>query len=351
MAAELIGRERAVVLPVRVDPAGVTGPTKREAAGPDWRRSSRGRHVPSRVELTAMQRVAEAGVLLPRFGAVTGWAGLAWERAWWFAGILPDGETPAPVPIALPFRTIRTQPGLHVCNERWSPDDVVVVDGLRITRSARSVVYEMRYAPSPWQAASRLDMAAYHDLVSIAEASVWIDSHPSYTGIEQARQGRHLADENAWSPREHVPRLVWQDAGYPRPLANRPLFDPSGSHLGTPDLVDPRTGVLVEYDGPLHLAAERRTSDLRREHVFREHGLEPVTMVRGDLPDTGPFLARLRAAYLRAERRPAAERRWTLELPPWWVPTFTVEQRRALSDAEKAIWLRHRKPDLLPLAG
>jgi hypothetical protein len=270
---------------------------------------------------------------------------------WWFDGLLSDGVMLAPVPIAMSFRTIRTQPGLHLCNERWSPGDVRVVDGLRVTTPRRSVAYEMRYAASPWQAVSRLDMAAYHDLVSIEEASAWIDSHPSYTGIEQARLGRHLADENAWSPREHLPRLLWEGAGYPRPLTNRPLFDPSGNHIGTPDLIDPRSGVVVEYDGPLHLAAERRTSDLRREHDFREHGLEPVTMVRGDMPDTGPFLARLRAAYQRAERRPASERHWTLELPPWWVPTFTVEQRRALTDAERAIWLRHRQPELLRLAG
>jgi hypothetical protein len=294
--------------------------------------------------------VAEAGVLVPKHGAITGWAALAWLYGWWFDGTLPDGSL-APVAIAMSFRTIRGQPGLLLCNERWTPRDVIVVDGLPITTAARSVAWEMRYAPSPWQAASHLDMAAYHDLVSIEEASAWIDSHPSYTGIEQARLGRHLADENAWSPREHVPRLIWENAGYPRPLTNRPLFNRSGNHIGTPDLIDPRSGVLVEYDGPLHLVAERRTTDLRREHDFREHGLEPVTMVRGDLPDSGPFLARLRAAYLRAEHRPASERRWTLELPSWWVPTFIVEQRRALTDSEKAIWLRHRRPDDLRLAG
>ena len=41
------------------------------------------------------------------------------------------------------------------------------------------------------------------------------------------------------------------------------------------------------------------------------------------------------APYAEAERRPQSERQWTLELPSWWVPTFTVAQRRALSPYER----------------
>jgi hypothetical protein len=333
-------------MPVRVDPTGERGPTKRQAAGPDWRTSSRGWHVPAEVPLTARQRVAEAGVLLPpRFGEVTGWGALAWQEARWFSGLLADGVTPAPVPIAMPRRLIRPQEGLLLCNERWDHREVVVVDGLRISSSPRAAAFAMRYAPHTWAATTVLDMAAYDDLVSIDEAGAWIDAHPSYTGIGQARQGRDLADENAWSPREVRMRLIWEGAGFPAPLTNRPLFDLDGRHIGTPDLVDPRTGVLGEYDGPVHLAAARRASDLAREHDFRVHGLLPVTMVSADVHCTDAFLARLRRAYAEAASRPASQRQWTLELPPWWVPTFTVEQRRALSPRERTIWLRHRRAE------
>lgn len=344
MPPQAMGREHGVVLPVRVDPTGGCGPTKRQAAGGDWRASSRGRYVPSAVLQTPQQRVVEAGVLLPkRYGAVTGWGALSWEDARWSSGLRPDGCTPAPVPIAMPRRLIRPQEGLLLCNERWDPREVIVVDGLRTTSRPRSVAFAMRYAPYPSAATIALDMAAYDDLVSIAEVSAWIDGHPSYTGIEQARQGRDAADENAWSPREVTLRRTWESAGFARPLTNRPVFDLEGRHIGTPDLIDPATGVVGEYDGPLHLGADRRAADLAREHDFRSHGLEPVTMVSADVRQTGPFLARLRAAYREAARRPVADRCWTLELPPWWIPTFTVEQRRALPPRERSIWLRHRR--------
>ena len=58
-------------------------------------------------------------------------------------------------------------------------------------------------------------------------------------------------------------------------------------------------------------------------------------MQAGDLADPWPFLARLREAYARARRLPVSERRWTVELPPWWTPTFTVAQRRALSEQQR----------------
>ena len=343
MQGERLGRDHGVVLPVRVDPAGEAGPKKRAAAGPEWRSSSRGLYVPASVELTPAQRVGEAGVLVPAHGAVTGWAALAWQGAWWFDGLESDGVTAAPVAIAMSRRLIRTQAGLLLCNERWDGREVVVVDGLSITAAARSVAFAMRYARNLWAAVAVLDMAAYHDLVSIEEVGAWIDRHPSYTGIEQSRQGRNLANENAWSPQEAFMRLTWTGAGFPQPLTNRPMFDLRGRHIGTPDLVDPRTGVTGEYEGPLHLGGARRADDLDREHRFRTHGDEPVTMVKGDRMHPDAFLQRLRTAFQEAERRPASERRWTLELPPWWVPTFTVEQRRALTPHQRETWLRHRQ--------
>jgi hypothetical protein len=329
-----------VVVPVRTDATGLTGPRRREAAGPDWRRSSHGRYVGASVPLTPCQRVVEAGCLLPRRGAVTGWGSLAWHVDGWFTGLRADGSA-RPVPLALPFSSIRDQPLMHVCTERWTPDEVEIIDGLPVHTAVRAVCYEMRYQPYVEAAAIALSMAAFHDLVSVDEAKAWIDLHPSYTGIEQARLAWPLGDENAWSPAEVSMKLVCVGAGHTELLSNRPLFDLHGHHVGTPDLIDPVTGVLGEYQGE-EFHAGRRGLDLARMHDFRAHGLEPVEMVAADIRNPQAFLARLRAAYAAAEAKPASERQWTLELPPWWVPTFTVEQRRALSPRDRDIWLRHR---------
>jgi hypothetical protein len=289
--------------------------------------------------------------LLPRSGVVTGWGALAWRVDGWFTGLSADG-VPRPVPVALPFSSIRPQPLLHICVERWTPREVEIVDGLPLHTAVRAVCFEMRYAAHVETAAIALNMAAFHDLVSLQEVWDWIELHPSYTGIEQSRQAWQLGDENAWSPAEVSMKKTWCGAGYPEPLSNRPLFDLSGRHLGTPDLVDPTTGVIGEYQSDAFHAGRRRAKDLARLHDFRSHGLEPVEMVTSELGMPSPFLMRLRAAYAAAAARPSADRRWTTDLPPWWVPTFTVAQRRALSPRERAIWLRHRNGvGSRPLAG
>ena len=137
--------------------------------------------------------------------------------------------------------------------------------------------------------------------------------------------------------------LHWElDAGFPRPLCNHPIFDRAGRHLGTPDLLDVEAGVVGEYDGALHLEGRRRAADLGREDVFRRAGLEYFTMVAADKADPDRIVQRMRDARARARWEAESVRRWTAEPPPWWVPTVTVAQRRALTDAQRARFLRRR---------
>jgi len=168
---------------------------------------------------------------------------------------------------------------------------------------------------------------------------------PGWTGIGRGRTVVGLMDENAWSPAEVAMRCIWVDeAGLPRPLTNRPVFDLGGRLLGTPDLLDPVYGVAGEYDSTLHLETGRRRQDLERESRFRSVGLEPVAMVTGELAEPWRFIGRLHAAYAAAERRGASERRWTIEPPGWWTPTQTVALRRALTADQRGRWLRYRHP-------
>ncbi|WP_147384791.1 hypothetical protein [Nocardioides cavernaquae] len=301
--------------------------------------------MPADVEVTPEQRIAEARPLLPRpFAAVTGWAALRWLGSAWLdgSGRRPDEELD--VQLVTGGLHARPQQGFAISEERLSWTDLIDVDGLRITRPVRSVCFLMRYAAGVREAVRALDLAAYNDLVSIAEVRKYADGLGGWTGMPQLRAALELADENAWSPREVDLRLIWElDAGLPRPLCNVPIFDLRGNLIGAPDVLDLEAGVVGEYDGALHLEGAQRTRDVRREALFRGHGLEYVTMLSSDLPDPSGVVGRILAAHRRASRHDKGERTWTVQPPAWWTPTLTVDQRRALTTSQRERFLSIRR--------
>lgn len=332
-----------LTLPVRVGSDG--GPSARAARSANWRRSSRGFYVPADVDGTrAEQRIVEASMVMPPGAGITAWAGLRWCGATWFDGYAPDGVNQLPVQILTDDHNIRSQPGFVVVEERLSPTDLMVVDGVVVTDPVRSLTHEMRHASSLREASVAFSMAAYSDLVTASEICAHALEHPGWTGAPQLREACGYLEENSWSPWEQRTSLVWQmDADLPRPLANRPIFDRYGNHLGTPDLLDEAAGVVVEYDGDVHLAPGREAVDGPRLVRFRNVGLECLTVRRGETAFRESLAGRMRATRERARFAAPSRRHWTADLPTWWVPTFTVDQRRNLGDEGRAALLRHRR--------
>jgi hypothetical protein len=284
----------------------------------------------------------EAAAVLPPGTGVTGWAGMRWMGSHWLDGERADGRL-LPVELCVGDSTIKRQPGFVVSEEHLRAYDLTTVDGLPITIPQRSASFLVRYAETLPEAVATLDMAAYDDLVSVSEMDRYKETLPAWTGIGMLRKAVALADENSWSPRETWLRMVWiLDAELAPPWCNRPVFDRDGRLIGTPDLIDEEAGVVCEYDGALHLAGDQRRRDRDREEAFRRVGLEYLTVMRGDPP--GRIATRLHEIRDRARFDAPSTRPWTLDLPPWWVPTFTVAQRRSLTEAQRARWLRHRRP-------
>ena len=283
------------VLPVRVDPSGRSGPTRGRAAGPRWRQTSRGFHVPADVASTSAQRAAEQSRRLPAGGALTGWAALHLLGAAYLDGIAPDGFTLLPVPLALGSRgNIRGSDEVELLREPLSQHDVLTVRGVPCARAERAA----------------------------------FDAHTGWRGIGQARDALDLANENSWSPNETRTRKIWVvDAGLPTPLVNRPVFDRRGRLLGYPDLLDEEAGLVCEFDGADHRRAARHSSDVGREEVFRRHLLEVTRVTGPDLLVDGVVARRLVAARSRARWLSPERRSWTTTPPPGWRPALPLEVR------------------------
>lgn len=281
----------------------------------------RGWFVPSDVDRTRPeQRVLEASVLLPARcpSALTGWAGLRWQGARWIDGV-GRGGVPDDVALVTRGRDVRPRPGIELSEERLSPTEVQVVDGVPVTSAARSVCFVLRHARDERAAVVLGDMALAAGLCALDDVAAHLDTLARWPGVPLARARLPLLADGSASPGETRMRLVWElDAGLPRPLLNAPVFDRSGRHVATVDLLDPVAGLVGEYDGADHLRVGRRRRDLRRENDLRALGLEYVTMVAGDDHRRAATAARMLAAHRRARSEPVAMRSWTLEQPDWW---------------------------------
>ena len=318
----------ALTRPVRLDNAGKNGPTRGQSRGPGWRQTSHGLYVPGTVsDESVEQRILEQSMRITENGAVTGWAALRLHGGNFFDGLAPDGVTRLPVPIAAGSGRIRSHPDIDLDRSRLDADEVVVLHGIRCTKTERALHDEMLRLEDPRERVVAVDMAAAAELTSIRRMRTYLVTR---------RGGRvliallDLADEHSRSPAETRFRLIWVlDAGWPHPLCNRPVYDLDGHHLGTPDLLDPDRGVAGEYDGADHRTAARHTEDVRREDAFRRAGLEYVEAVGADLHHRDRVVARMEAARSRAGRMPRA---WTIEPPAYLVPPPSLDERLDLRD-------------------
>jgi hypothetical protein len=310
----------ALVRPVRVDPAGLLGPTRSQANGKDWRRTSQGRFVPAEVDGSRPeQRILEQATRLTG-GAVTGWASLRMQGAAFFDGLRDGGRVEVPVPLNCgPLHKIRRGPGDDLLRDMLYDDEIVVVQGVPCTVAVRATFDAMRYSRSLRDAVVSLDMAIAARLVVLRQLDEYVPAKQGWEGVQRVRDAIPLADDNSWSPQETKLRLIWTlDAGRPRPLTNRPIFDLDGNLLGYPDLLDPVAGVVGEYDGAGHRDAAQHSSDVDREARFRDHALEVFRVTGPDMTAPHRVTDRIHSAYGRATFLPPPRRTWTLDPPPWW---------------------------------
>ena len=307
-----------LVTPRPVDVDGRLGPTKAQARGPYWRRTSPGLYVPIGVSCVVVeQRILEAAQRLPPGGAVSGWAALRMAGGGFFDGLEPDGRTPWPVRLVVPpDRNLRVVGHVVVGRERLEASEIVTLHGVPCTTPLRATFDEARGCSSLREAVVAVDMALAAGLITLEEFRAYANRRRGWPGARMARAAAALADPRSLSPGETRMRLVWVlDARRPPPLCNWPIADLSGQRLGKPDLLSDELGVAGEYNGADHRTATRHARDVAREGMFRNAGLEYFTVVGPDQFDIPLVLDRINATCHRAltARRP---RGWLIARDP-----------------------------------
>lgn len=299
--------------PVRIDPAGITGPTRGQARGPRWTAVAHGWYVPASAPLELVeQRILNQAVRLPPNGAITAWACLRWRGGGFFDGT-SSGRELLPIPLIVGTGgDLRTREAATLSWEQLAPTERELVHGLPCTTVCRALFDEVRRRGSLRSGVVAADMAMAAGLLTEQEFRNYVGRRSAWTGVPLVRKVLPLIDVRSVSPQESLLRLVWVlDARLPPPLCNQDLCTDSGEFLGRPDLLDPEVGLVGEYDGADHLADDRRRHDRAREERFRDHGLEVVTVVRGEIGEPDRVARRIRAAYERA-RTTTRRQTWSL---------------------------------------
>lgn len=270
-----VARRVTVVHPV---PVGPTGPSRGQAAGPRWRRSSAGLYVPASVDGSVVeQRIVEQGARLPAGGAVTGWAGCRLHRVGLLDGLLPDGKTEMPVPLVMPASSrIRPDAGVRVLARALPPWEIVRLYGVPTARLARCAFDAIRLADDEREAIVVAEMVLATRLISPERLRAFARGHRREHGATRVLSVLDQSSEWSRSPNETRLRLIWErDAHLPPGLeVNRTVLGERGQVLGIADLLDVEAGLVVEFDGRDHRKGARHRKDVRKQEALLNHGLE-----------------------------------------------------------------------------
>ena len=259
-----------------------------ELAGPRWRAPHRGVHVPVGSDpKNPLQRIFDAAETLPSAGAVGGWAAGHLLGATELDGRGFSGRARESLPLLLPKRLhLAPRDGIVHWRGPFDDEDVVEIDGVRVTSPVRTAFDVARRSRTLERAVVALDLMARQVGVSVQEIGCYADQHRRARGLPLLRRALPLVDSRSRSVGESRLRVLWVvEAGLARPECNPYLIGELGQVVGMPDLLLVASGLVGEYDGAYHRDLRAHTLDNAREEDFESLGL---VVVRATSLDLGP---------------------------------------------------------------
>jgi len=235
----------------------------------------RGVHLPALREPSLRDRTLAAWLWSKKRGVIAGAAAAALHGANW---------VDADIPIELIAPNARTQAGLIVRNETLAPDEVTRVAGIPVTTLTRTAFDLGRHLPRD-EAVPRLD--ALKRATAFKEASVLklAERYPGARGLKSLRIALPLVDRGAASPKETWLRLVFIDAGLPKPMTQRQVFE-GHKLVRVLDMCWEEFMVGAEYDGDQHRTSRKQyAKDVQVKRKLARLGWNVTYVIKEDHRD------------------------------------------------------------------
>ena len=234
----------------------------------------RGIYVPADHQVSLRDRVVGLGLAAPE-AVIAGVAASALHGAKWVG---------ADEPIEVVMGGRRTQSGLIIRNDTLHPDEITTIAGVLVTNAARTAFDLARCHPRD-QAVARLDALRRARRFSAEEVLMLAERHPRARGLTLLRTALPLVDGGAESPKETWLRLVFIDAGLPKPTTQVVVYDDDGSYVRRIDMCWKEFKVGAEYDGQQHLTSRHDyVNDVRVARVLQRLGWRVQHVIKEDRP-------------------------------------------------------------------
>jgi hypothetical protein len=220
-----------------------------------------------------LDRTVGAWLWSKRDGIITGVAASALHGAEWV-----DDD----VAVELLWNCTRPPSGIVCRNERIAEDEWEIVRGLRVTTPARTAFDVGRYLKRG-QALARLDALMRAAPFSVEDVMLLTKRYKGGRGVAKLKAMVPLVDGGAASPPETRLRLLFTDAGLPKPTTQIAICDERGRYVRTIDMGWEDFKVGAEYDGDQHRTSRTQyVKDLRAWPKLASLGWHVVRAIRED---------------------------------------------------------------------
>ncbi|OBB43274.1 MULTISPECIES: hypothetical protein [unclassified Mycobacterium] len=231
----------------------------------------RGVYVPRGHQVSLHERIVGVSLATPS-AVIAGVAASAIHGARWVGDDIPIELVAA----------VRRQRGLTVRDETLDEDEVTAVAGIRVTTPARTAFDLGRHHPRG-RAVARLDALMNARPFAPEDVALLAKRHRGVRGLRRLRAALPLVDGGAESPRETWLRLLFIDAGLPRPTTQVVVYDEWGRYVRRIDMCWEEFKVGAEYDGEQHLTSRQQyVLDVRVNRVLQRLGWQVIHVIKED---------------------------------------------------------------------